>query len=74
MGDRNEISAGTVLGADPLDKAFRGERGCLRIGSGNKIREHCTISRRIEPGAEAVIGVESPQQLSTALTDWLDGR
>jgi UDP-N-acetylglucosamine acyltransferase len=45
MGERNEISAGTVLGTDPLDKGFTGERSYLRIGSGNKIREHYTISR-----------------------------
>jgi UDP-N-acetylglucosamine acyltransferase len=56
MGDRNEISAGTVLGTDPLDRAFRGERSYLRIGSGNKIREHYTISRGTEPESETVIG------------------
>lgn len=26
LGDENEISAGTVLGTDPLDKAFSGQR------------------------------------------------
>ena len=26
IGDENEISAGTVLGTDPLDKAFTGQR------------------------------------------------
>jgi UDP-N-acetylglucosamine acyltransferase len=40
LGERNEISAGTVLGTDPLDKGFTGERSYLRIGNGNKIREH----------------------------------
>ena len=40
LGERNEISAGTVLGTDPLDKNFTGERSYLRIGNGNKIREH----------------------------------
>ncbi len=49
MGDRNEISAGTVLGTDPLDKAFTGERSYLRIGNGNIIREHYTISRGTQP-------------------------
>src|SRR5512147_1013411 len=56
MGDRNEISAGTVLGTDPLDKAFTGERSYLRIGSGNKIREHYTISRGTQPESVTVIG------------------
>jgi UDP-N-acetylglucosamine acyltransferase len=45
LGERNEISAGTVLGTDPLDKNFSGARSYLRIGNGNKIREHYTISR-----------------------------
>src|SRR5437660_7669680 len=49
MGDQNELSAGTVLGTDPLDKAFTGERSYLTIGSSNKIREHYTVSRGTKP-------------------------
>src|SRR5579864_7662387 len=49
MGERNEISAGTVLGTDPLDKNFTGERSYLRIGDGNIIREHYTVSRGTQP-------------------------
>src|SRR5580692_1286360 len=49
LGDRNEISAGTVLGTDPLDQNFKGERSYLRIDSGNKILEHFTISRGTAP-------------------------
>ncbi len=56
MGDRNEVSAGTVLGTDPLDKNFRGDRSYLRIGSGNKIREHYTISRGTQPESATIIG------------------
>lgn len=56
MGDRNEISAGTVLGTDPLDKAFTGARSYLRIGDGNKIREHYTISRGTKPETATEIG------------------
>jgi UDP-N-acetylglucosamine acyltransferase len=56
LGDRNEISAGTVLGTDPLDKHFTGERSYLRIGSGNKIREHYTISRGTQPESVTTIG------------------
>ena len=52
LGERNEISAGTVLGTDPLDKGFTGERSYLRIGHGNKIREHYTISRGTQPESE----------------------
>jgi UDP-N-acetylglucosamine acyltransferase len=56
LGDRNEISAGTVLGTDPLDKNFTGERSYLRIGHGNKIREHYTISRGTQPESVTSIG------------------
>jgi UDP-N-acetylglucosamine acyltransferase len=56
LGQRNEISAGTVLGTDPLDKNFTGARSYLKIGDGNKIREHYTISRGTSPESETVIG------------------
>src|SRR3984885_2937389 len=56
LGERNEISAGTVLGTDPLDKNFAGERSYLRIGNGNIIREHYTISRGTAPESETAIG------------------
>jgi UDP-N-acetylglucosamine acyltransferase len=56
MGDENEISAGTVLGTDPLDKSFTGERSYLLIGDRNKIREHYTISRGSQPESETRIG------------------
>jgi UDP-N-acetylglucosamine acyltransferase len=56
LGDRNEISAGTVLGTDPLDKSFPGDRSYLRIGNDNKIREHYTISRGTKPETETILG------------------
>ena len=56
MGERNSISAGTVLGTDPFDKAFTGERSYLRIGNGNIIREHYTISRGTKPESITVVG------------------
>ncbi|MGO9260945.1 MAG: acyl-ACP--UDP-N-acetylglucosamine O-acyltransferase [Bryobacteraceae bacterium] len=56
LGEENEISAGTVLGTDPLDKNFSGQRSYLRIGNRNKIREHYTISRGTEPESVTVIG------------------
>jgi len=56
LGERNEISAGTVLGTDPLDKAFTGERSYLRIGNHNRIREHYTISRGTAPESATTIG------------------
>jgi len=56
MGERNDISAGTVLGTDPLDKNFTGQRSYLRIGDGNIIREHYTISRGTQPESVTTIG------------------
>src|SRR5437899_5450152 len=56
LGEANEISAGTVLGTDPLDKNFTGERSYLRIGARNRIREHYTISRGTQPESATEIG------------------
>jgi len=56
IGNGNEISAHTVLGTDPLDKNFTGERSYLRIGHGNRIREHYTISRGTQPESVTTIG------------------
>jgi len=56
LGERNEISSGTVLGTDPLDKNFKGERSYLRIGDGNIIREHYTVSRGTQPESVTEIG------------------
>jgi UDP-N-acetylglucosamine acyltransferase len=56
LGERNEIGAGTVLGTDPLDRNFAGGRSYLRIGHGNKIREHFTISRGTPPESVTEVG------------------
>jgi UDP-N-acetylglucosamine acyltransferase len=56
LGEHNEISAGAVLGTDPLDKNFTGARSYLRIGSHNRIREHFTISRGTAPDSATIIG------------------
>jgi UDP-N-acetylglucosamine acyltransferase len=56
LGRDNEISSGSVLGTDPLDRNFNGARSYLRIGDGNKIREHFTISRGTPPESTTEIG------------------
>src|SRR5712692_3927060 len=56
LGEANQISAGTVLGTDPLDKNFTGQRSYLRIGARNRIREHYTISRGTQPESATEIG------------------
>ena len=56
LGKNNSVSAGAVLGTDPLDKNFTGERSFLVIGDDNVIREHYTISRGTKPESTTVIG------------------
>jgi UDP-N-acetylglucosamine acyltransferase len=56
LGEDNAISAGTVLGTDPLDKSFTGERSYLKIGDRNVIREHYTISRGTKPESVTEVG------------------
>ena len=56
LGADNQISAGTVLGSDPLDRGFGGERSYLVIGDRNRIREHYTISRGTQPESVTTIG------------------
>lgn len=56
LGKNNAISAGTVLGTDPLDKKFTAERSYLVIGDDNVIREHYTVSRGTKPESSTVIG------------------
>ena len=56
LGHDNLLSAGTVLGTDPLDKNFDGARSYLRIGNHNQIREHFTISRGTPPESATEIG------------------
>ena len=56
LGADNQISTGTVLGTAPLDKNFSGKRSYLKIGNGNHIREHYTISRGTDPESTTQIG------------------
>jgi UDP-N-acetylglucosamine acyltransferase len=50
MGRDNRIHSFSVIGGDPQDKKYAGERTVLEIGSGNTIREHCTINRGTAQG------------------------
>lgn len=45
IGRGNRIHPHAVLGGDPQDKKFAGERTELVIGDGNVIREFCTLNR-----------------------------
>ncbi|MHC5022420.1 MAG: acyl-ACP--UDP-N-acetylglucosamine O-acyltransferase [Planctomycetota bacterium] len=45
IGDDNVFYPYAVVGADPQDRKYNGERATCVIGSRNKIREHVTIHR-----------------------------
>jgi UDP-N-acetylglucosamine acyltransferase len=60
MGEDNWIGAGAVLGGDPQDLRFDTiQTSYLQIGSGNRIREHCTIHRSAVPGGRTEVGNEN---------------
>jgi UDP-N-acetylglucosamine acyltransferase len=45
IGQDNEVYPFAVLGADPQDRKFKGERAFCVIGDRNRIREHVTVHR-----------------------------
>ena len=56
LGENNHLYMGVVLGSDPEDKHFTGERSYLRIGSGNTFRENSSASRGTPPESATAIG------------------
>ncbi|MCD8535240.1 MAG: acyl-ACP--UDP-N-acetylglucosamine O-acyltransferase [Verrucomicrobia bacterium] len=59
IGDSNRFHSGCVIGDDPQDFKFRGEKTRLRIGNGNIFREHVTIHRSNSLAEDTVIGSEN---------------
>ena len=57
IGGGNFVGHGAVIGAAPQDLTFGPDtRSSVEIGSGNIIREHCTIHRGSTEGTATVIG------------------
>jgi UDP-N-acetylglucosamine acyltransferase len=57
MGPGNFVGHGAVIGAAPQDLSFSPEtKSSVEIGSGNVIREHCTIHRGSTEGSATLIG------------------
>lgn len=56
LGENNHLHMGVLLGSDPEDKHFQGERSYLKIGSRNIFREYSTVSRGTPPESATVIG------------------
>src|SRR6266480_4415050 len=55
LGARNQISAGTVLGTDPLDKNFTSERSYLKIGDDTVIASCALVAGYVEVEDQAFI-------------------
>ena len=56
LGARNRIFEHVVLGGEPQDLKFKGERSYLEIGDDNVIREFCTFHRANGEGETTRIG------------------
>ncbi len=56
MGSGNTLDVGVVLGSEPQDAKFKGERSFVRIGDDNLLREYVTIHRATGEDAETVVG------------------
>lgn|SRR5690606_28312917 len=50
IGKNNRIYTGAIVGNEPQDLKFKGEKSYLTIGDNNIIREYATISRGTEGG------------------------
>jgi UDP-N-acetylglucosamine acyltransferase len=56
LGARNRIFEHAVVGGEPQDFKFHGERSSLEIGDDNMIREFCTLHRASGEGETTRIG------------------
>jgi UDP-N-acetylglucosamine acyltransferase len=56
LGENNHLHMGVLLGSDPEDKHFSGQRSYLRVGNRNILREYSTASRGTPPESTTVIG------------------
>lgn len=56
VGNECRIAKGAVLGTDPQDLKYRGERTFLSVGSGTVIREFATLNRGTAASGETVVG------------------
>ena len=56
LGARNRVFEHSVLGGEPQDVKFKGEKSFLVIGDDNLIREFCTFHRASGEGETTLIG------------------
>ena len=59
IGEDNTIHMGAVIGHEPQDREYKGDKTYLRIGHRNIIREHVQIHRGTKPESSTIIGNEN---------------
>ena len=65
LGEDNHLYPGVVLGNDPEDRNFTGERSYLKIGHRNVFRENSSASRGTPPESLTVIGDDNYIMIGT---------
>lgn len=56
IGSENRIGVGAVIGLEPQDTAYRGERSFVKVGDRNNIREYVQIHRGTKEGSTTTVG------------------
>ena len=56
IGKNNVIHTGAVIGGEPQDLKFHGEKTKLIIGDNNIIREYCTLNKGTDYSYKTIIG------------------
>jgi len=56
IGERCVLHPGVVVGHEPQDLKYKGERSFCRIGEGTVLRENVTVHRGTEPETETYVG------------------
>jgi UDP-N-acetylglucosamine acyltransferase len=65
LGRDNRLHMGVLLGSDPEDKHFTGERSYLKIGDRNIFREYSTASRGTPPESSTTVGDDNYIMIGT---------
>lgn len=56
IGEGTQVHMGTVIGHEPQDHGYKGQKTYTKIGKNNVIREYVTIHRGTAEGSATVIG------------------
>jgi UDP-N-acetylglucosamine acyltransferase len=65
LGRDNHLHNGVLLGSDPEDKHFKGDRSYLKVGDRNIFREYSTASRGTPEDSTTVIGDDNYIMIGT---------